>query len=106
MDRQGGGCAGLTGPVDGHTYDQMCQGNLPNGVTLGKVADGERQHAPGWDMTFSAPKSVSIMALVGGDRRLIDAVDQAAREAVTWMEENAAYSRFTEDGKGDQPPDR
>jgi len=60
---------GLTGPVDGHTYDQMCQGNLLNGVTLGKVAEGERQHAPGWDMTFSAPKSVSIMALVGAADR-------------------------------------
>lgn len=95
---------GLSGPVDGRTYDLMCQGDLPNGITLGKVADGERQHAPGWDMTFSAPKSVSIMALVGGDRRLINAVDHAAREAVTWMEENAAYSRFTEDGKAISRP--
>ncbi|MEZ5933229.1 MAG: MobF family relaxase [Alphaproteobacteria bacterium] len=90
---------GFTGPVDGHAYEEMCQGNLPNGTTLGKLVDGERQHAPGWDLTFSAPKSVSIVALVGGDRRLVDAVNHAAREAVTWMEENAACSRFTEDGK-------
>ena len=95
---------GLTGPVDGRAYDQMCQGNLPNGTTLGKLVDGERQHAPGWDLTFSAPKSVSIMALVGGDRRLIEAVNQAAKEAVAWMEENAAYSRFTEDGKAISRP--
>ena len=96
---------GLTGAVDGQAYDRMCRGDLPNGTALGKIAGGERQHAPGWDLTFSAPKSVSIMALVGGDRRLIEAVNQAAKDAVTWMEEHAARSRFTEDGKAvSRPP--
>lgn len=31
----------------------------------------------GWDLTFSAPKSVSLAALVGGDARLIEAHRQA-----------------------------
>ena len=35
-------------------------------------------HRAGWDATFSAPKSVSITALVGGD----DDVRQAHRESV------------------------
>ena len=37
------------------------------------------EHRAGWDATFSAPKSVSLTALVGGD----DEVRQAHRESVT-----------------------
>ena len=46
-------------------------------------ADGKTtksvEHRAGWDATFSAPKSVSLTALVGGD----DRVTQAHRAAVT-----------------------
>src|SRR5215469_971121 len=37
------------------------------------------EHRAGWDATFSAPKSVSLTSLVGGDSR----VWEAHREAVT-----------------------
>ncbi len=37
------------------------------------------EHRAGWDATFSAPKSISLTALVGGD----DRVREAHREAVT-----------------------
>src|SRR5216683_4158089 len=37
------------------------------------------EHRAGWDATFSAPKSVSLTALVGGDER----VQEAHRESVT-----------------------
>lgn len=40
---------------------------------LGTYRDGQLEHRPGWDVTLSAPKSVSIMAEVAGDRRLIAA---------------------------------
>ncbi len=36
------------------------------------------EHRAGWDATFSAPKSVSLTALVGGD----DRVREAHRESV------------------------
>jgi len=40
-------------------------------------ADGKRiktmEHRAGWDATFSAPKSVSLTALVGGDERVREA---------------------------------
>jgi conjugative relaxase-like TrwC/TraI family protein len=48
-----------------------------------KSADGKTtkavEHRAGWDATFSAPKSVSLTALVGGD----DRVREAHRAAVT-----------------------
>ena len=38
-----------------------------------QIADGKTvtsvEHRAGWDATFSAPKSVSLTALVGGDRK-------------------------------------
>ena len=37
------------------------------------------EHRAGWDATFSAPKSVSLIALVGGDER----VREAHRESVS-----------------------
>jgi conjugative relaxase-like TrwC/TraI family protein len=42
-----------------------------------------------YDMTFSAPKSVSVMAIVGGDERLVVAHGTAVREA---LEEAEKYS--------------
>ena len=42
-----------------------------------------------YDMTFSAPKSVSVMAIVGGDERLLAAHETAVREA---LEEAEKYS--------------
>jgi len=50
-----------------------------------------------YDLTFSAPKSVSIQALVGGDERLIAAHDKAVREALAEAE-NYAATRVRMDG--------
>jgi conjugative relaxase-like TrwC/TraI family protein len=43
-----------------------------------------------YDLTFSAPKSVSIQAMVGGDERLIAAHDKAVRAALAEAENHAA----------------
>ena len=43
-----------------------------------------------YDLTFSAPKSVSVQALVGGDERLVAAHDKAVREALAEAESHAA----------------
>src|SRR5262249_42717903 len=43
-------------------------------------------HRAGWDATFSAPKSVSLTALVGNDVRLRDAHREAVRTAVDTLE--------------------
>src|SRR2546425_4558599 len=44
------------------------------------------EHRGGWDATFSAPKSVSLTALVGGDKRLREAHQQSVAIALDELE--------------------
>ena len=47
------------------------------------------EHRAGWDATFSAPKSVSLTALVGGDDRVREAHRESVRTALDEMEKYA-----------------
>ncbi len=44
------------------------------------------EHRAGWDATFSAPKSVSLTALVGGDDRVREAHRESVRTALQELE--------------------
>ena len=52
------------------------------------------EHRAGWDATFSAPKSVSVTALVGGDDRVRDAHRESVRVALDEMEKSNDSHRF------------
>lgn len=84
---------GLEGEVDRDAFKALLDGVLPTGQILGTLRGGEREHRPGWDLTFSAPKSVSVMALVAGDARLITAHDEASRRALAYVERHGAATR-------------
>lgn len=58
------------------------------------------EHRAGWDATFSAPKSVSLTALVGGD----DRVREAHRESVRAALEQLEYYTVARIG-GNHPPE-
>lgn len=45
------------------------------------------EHRAGWDATFSAPKSVSLTALVGGDDRVREAHRESVRAALSELEQ-------------------
>ena len=88
---------GLTGPVDPETFRAVLEGRVPDGSgrQLGKRGkDGEILHRPGRDLTFSAPKSVSLAALVGGDKRVVEAHDRAVAATLAWVEKHAAETRM------------
>ena len=94
---------GLTGPVDPDTFRAVLEGKVPDGsgTELGRRGkDGEILHRPGRDLTFSAPKSVSLAALVGGDRRIVEAHDKAVAAALDWVERNAAETRMKDPDTG------
>ena len=92
---------GLKGPVDADTFRAVLEGRVPDGsdTRLGRRGkDGEIVHRPGRDLTFSAPKSVSIAALVGGDKRIVEAHDRAVAATLAWVERNAAETRMKDPG--------
>ena len=94
---------GLTGPVDPGTFRAVLEGKVPDGSgqELGRRGkDGEILHRPGRDLTFSAPKSVSLAALVGGDDRIVDAHDRAVAATLAWVEGNAAETRMKDGQTG------
>ncbi len=94
---------GLKGPVDAGTFRAVLEGRVPDGsdTRLGRRGkDGSIEHRPGRDLTFSAPKSVSIAALVGGDRRIVEAHDKAVAATLGWVEKNAAETRMKDPETG------
>lgn len=83
----------LSGQVETKVFNQLLQGLLPSGEQLGKQVEGQIKHRPGWDLTFSAPKSVSILALVGGDKRLLAAHRAAVTTTLEYIEKHCAQAR-------------
>ena len=100
---KGAAALGLEGPVAPDTFRAVLEGEVPDGSgkRLGKRGkDGEIHHRPGRDLTFSAPKSVSLAALVGGDGRIVEAHDRAVAGALAWFERNAAETRMQDPAGG------
>ena len=94
---KGAAALGLDGPVDPETFRAVLEGKVPDGSgqRLGRRGkDGEIAHRPGRDVTFSAPKSVSLAALVGDDARIVEAHDRAVKATLGWIEKNAAETRM------------
>jgi len=90
---------GLAGAVSALDFARLSQGQNPEtGEQLVRQrasyeyqgADGKAvktmEHRAGWDATFSAPKSVSVTALVGGDDRVRDAHRDSVRVALEQLE--------------------
>ena len=72
----------LVGPVTHAEFDAALRGVDPKtGERLAQVGGRGREHSAGWDMTFSAPKSVSVLwALSESSNR--ETIEQAHRSAV------------------------
>ena len=85
---------GLKGLVNSTTFTQLLEGHLPNGINLHRGGSG---HRGGTDLTFSAPKTVSMMALIGGDDRLMNAHNAAVSRTIAVAEKYTAC-RVTLDG--------
>ena len=90
---------GMAGTVSAEDFAKLSQGQHPQtGEQLVRQrasykyqdADGKTiktmEHRAGWDATFSAPKSVSLTALVGGDERVREAHRESVRVALDQLE--------------------
>jgi conjugative relaxase-like TrwC/TraI family protein len=80
----------LSGEVASQAFDRLAEGQHPEtGEQLIKHRDTIRTqtgeevgHRAGWDLTFNAPKTVSLTALVGEDERVREAHRNAVRAAL------------------------
>ncbi|MEQ5394112.1 MobF family relaxase [Proteus sp. fly-1013] len=88
---------GLHGNVNRDDFINVLEGKLTNGQSLEYIVDGKNKHRPGYDLTFSAPKSVSVLALVMQDKDVLNAHINAVNKTLTEIEKMAS-SRIMEDG--------
>jgi len=101
----------LKGEVTGEQYERLVAGQDPHTgeqlirvVSAREIVDdfGKKKttsmHRAGWDATISAPKSISLAALVGDDGRIRDAHRESVNEAVKEFEK---YLQAR--GGGDKP---
>ena len=90
---------GISGKVEEKELQRLLEGKLPNGITIGLQKDGAIKHRPGYDICFHAPKSVSILALDGEDKRFYNAHLDAIKETLKIIERDCAQSKVFKDGK-------
>src|ERR1700686_3646241 len=89
----------LTGAVEAEHFARLSEGQHPHTEEqlvrhqVSRTYDGKfgkevtsAEHRAGWDATFSAPKSVSLTALVGGDDRVREAHRESVRVALDQLE--------------------
>src|SRR5699024_9277528 len=80
MQWQGEGATalGLGGEVDATKFRELLNGKLGEGQHKRRVRGSDfSKERLGYDLTFSAPKGVSLQALVHGDHRVIEAHNKA-----------------------------
>lgn len=93
----------LTGTVKEAELKNVFRGFSPDGKTplvqnAGKM-DGKLSRDPGWDLTFSAPKSVSIVWAVSGDQMRAQ-IEQAHLEAIRAVTREIEEKTVIRKGKG------
>ena len=99
---------GLHGPVKPNRFESVLAGYVPGtDLRLGRLRDGEHQHRPGVDVTFSAPKSVSLEALVYAPpktrARVVRAHDEAVQATLGFIETELLQTRSYEPETGRRP---
>lgn len=78
---------GLSGEVDSKQFMQLLKNRHPiTGDKLSQRDNANRRN--GWDVMFSAPKSVSIAFGLNNDRDLVDALREATNETLEEMEQD------------------
>ena len=76
---------GLSGEVSKAAFERLCDNRHPQtGDPLTPRTRDTRR--VGYDCTFSVPKSVSLLAELGGDERIVEAFRDAVRETMREME--------------------
>lgn len=89
---------GLKGRINPEIFHNLLKGEI-DGIQLGRIEKGQFMHRPGYDLTLSAPKSVSILSEVYNDIPVRNAHDKAVKQTLNFIESNYLQSRVNSNGK-------
>lgn len=92
----------LSGEVDPEVIRQLASGFSPDGKTKLVQNAGKDSRQIGWDLTFSAPKSVSVLWSVAGSAERAEiqtAQEEAVRATISYLEEKCGTSRVGKQGR-------
>ena len=85
----------LVGGVEQETFQELLKGKSSGGQPLFSRRVNPEKRRAATDFTFSAPKSVSVAALVQGDQRVVEAHRMAVDRTLQVLEERFAQTRVT-----------
>lgn len=77
---------------------RILDGQIDKKTRMRRYTTDQTKERMAYDLTFSAPKSVSVQALVGGDKAILQAHDDAIKAVLEEVERLTA-ARQTENGK-------
>ncbi|MCS6954507.1 MAG: relaxase domain-containing protein [Bryobacteraceae bacterium] len=87
---KGSGVSAWKAGVETASFADVLAGRLPDSSVL----DPRRvEHRPGLDLAFSAPKSLSLLAILGGIACIVEAVRRSVAATLAWAEKNLAEAR-------------
>jgi conjugative relaxase-like TrwC/TraI family protein len=93
---------GLSGQIQEKHFHNAYQALDPVGNPLRKQQNyrkqSQRHNRPGTDVTLSAPKSISVAALVMGDRQILEAHQAAVRSTMDYVEKNCIFYQAKQRG--------
>lgn len=95
---KGAEALGLTGPVSKDDFEKVLDGKLPDGT----IINAHEKRQSGTDLTFSMPKSASLLAQLGGDERILLAQAAAVKATMAYLEKHFAETRdYSRNSKGE-----
>ena len=99
---RGAKALGLQGTADKDAVKNLAKGLSPDGSKKLIQIRKDKEHQAGWDLTFSAPKSVSVAWAVADDdlrRKIQQCHDQAVNRTLEFLQDNVLVSRTGKGGK-------
>ena len=90
---------GYTGTIKENDFQNLIEGIDPKGRFEIQHGGKDNIHTAGVDLTFSAPKSVSIAGLVLDNKVVIDAHSKAVNTTLSYIEKNYTNVRVKEHGQ-------
>lgn len=90
---------GLQGKVDPIRFSNMLRGEIAPGLRTHRTVRSDADKRTALDLTFSAPKSISIQALVGKDPAVVQAHDRAVTATIEYIERELTRARRSVNGQ-------